>query len=201
MASRKSKQVQRQTKQELDKLEKQVGILGEKKSSKNWLKNAWTNAKDFVKKSAKKVKQNASKIIRMLKDNTGTSKSKDTMKPGKLVAFNYDAKHKQKRYDKNPLVLMLGPSQRTKGLYLGLNIHWLPMNDRVSLASFFVELLEKRGGELTYDDIKPFVKKFKGHPVLRSYYYNRISKKVYEMIPEQYLTASALPSEKWMGGK
>jgi hypothetical protein len=200
---RQQKQIQKQRKQELEKLEKELGILKEnkKKKSSSWLKNAWSNAKDFIKKSAKKIKQNASKIIRTLKNETGTSKTKNTFKPGNLVAFQYDAKHKQNRYDKNPLAIILGPSQKTKGLYLGLNIHWMPMNERVALASFFVELLEKRNGELVYEDIKPFVKKFKGHPVLRSYYYNRVSKKVYEMDAEQYLLAAGLPTEKWMGGK
>ncbi len=194
------KQVQRQKKQTLDKLEKNTRSIGESKKSGNWIKNAWTNAKDFIKTKAKEIKRNASKIIKSLKNTTGTNKSKDSFIPGKLVAFQYDAKHKQKRYDKNPLVIMLGPSQKTKGLYLGLNMHWLPRDERVAIASFFVELLEKRGGELVYEDIKPFVRKFKGHPVLRSYYFNRVSNKVYEMSPEQYLTAAALPTEKMVGG-
>ena len=194
---------QKKQKNQLNELKKNLGILQEKEQTKqsgNWLKNAWSNAKNFIKKSAKKIKQNATKIIKALRNDTGTSKSKQTFKPGKLVAFNYNAKHKQKRYDKNPLVIMLGPSQRTKNLYIGLNMHWLPVNDRVAIASFFVELLQKRNGELTYDDIKPFLKKFKGHPVLRSYYYKGVSKKVYEMSPEQYLTAAALPTEKMVGG-
>ena len=167
----------------------------------NWFKKAITKAKDFLKKTAKDVKKNAKKIVKALKNETGQPKKQELFKPGTLVAFQYDAKHKQQKYDRNPLVLMLGPSKKTKGLYLGLNLHWLPMSDRVSIASFFAELLDKRGGELVYDDIKPFVKKFKGHPVLRSYFYNRVSKQMYPMNTEQYLVAAGVPSEKWMGGK
>jgi hypothetical protein len=165
------------------------------------VKSALKKAKDFVKKSAAKIKKNSKKFIEYIKRTAVNKKSRATFEPGKLVAFNYDAKHKQYRYDKNPLVIMLGPSRKHKNLYLGLNIHWLPLNERVSIASFFLELLEKRKGKLTYDDVKPFIKMFKGKPVLRSYIYERVSNKVYEMDPDMYLSAAAVPTEKWMGGK
>jgi hypothetical protein len=170
--------------------------------NENILKNAWNKAKDFVKKSVKDIKKNAKKIIKALKQNTGTSKSKKIIKPGTLVSFRYDAKHKQHVYDNNPLVLSLGPSKKTKGLFLGLNLHWIKnVNERVAFASFFTELLKKRNGKLEYSDIKPFLKKYEGSPVLRSYFYNRVSTKVYIMEIDQYKTASALPTEVWMGGK
>jgi hypothetical protein len=97
---------------------------------------------------------------------------------------------------------MLGPSRKHNGLYLGLNLHWMPMSERVSVAQFFLDLLEKRGGKLVYDDVKPFVKKYQNRkqPILRSYYYNRVSNKVYEMIDEQYLVAAAMPSEQIVKG-
>ena len=169
--------------------------------SGNWLKNAWKNAKKFFKDEYKNIKKNAKKVWNNLKQTTGTNKTRKVFEAGNLVAFNYDAKHKQKKYDKNPLVIMLGPSRKYKDLYLGLNIHWIKNpQERTAIASYFLELKNKRNGTLVYDDVKPWIKKYKDSPVLRSYYYNRVSKRVYQMEDEQYLVAAAIPSEKIVGG-
>ena len=175
-----------------EQFEGRARVINEKR---NFLKNVISKSKDFIKNYSKEIKKNAKKVWKDIQIYSGRRKTPQTFMPGKLVAFNYNAKHKEKAYDKNPLVIMLGPSRKKKNLFLGLNIHWLPMSQRVALASFFLELRKKRNDKLTYDDIKPFLKKFEGHPVLRSYYYSRVSKKVYEMIDDQYLSAAAVPSE------
>jgi hypothetical protein len=171
--------------------------------NEGFIKNVFKKAKDFVKTKYKEIKKNAKKIIKSLKQTTGVKKTKDIINPGTLVAFQYDAKHKQNVYDRNPLIISLGPSKNHKGLFLGLNIHWMPLSERISVSQFFLDLLEKRNGKLTYDDVKPFIKKYqkRKQPILRSYYYNRVSNRVYKMDKEQYLTAAALPSEKWVGGR
>jgi hypothetical protein len=168
----------------------------------NWLQKAIKNTKSFFKDLYKDVKKNASKLWRSIRNNTGSPKKREMFKPGQLVAFQYDAKHKEKDYDKNPLVISLGPSKKYKDLYLGLNLHWVPIKERVSLASYFLELKKKRNGKLVYDDVKPFVRKYQksGKPILRSYIYKRVSPKVYIMDDENYLTAAALPSEKIIKG-
>ena len=173
-----------------------------KKINENWLKTAWKNAKAFTKKTAKKIKRKASEIWREIRNSTGTSRSKEMFKPGSLIAFHYDAKHKEFDYDKNPLVISLGPSKKYKGLYLGLNVHWVNMDERIALASYFLELKKKRKGKLVYDDVKPFVKKYQKSkkPILRSYIYTRVSKKVYVLDDDMYLSAAAIPSEEIIKG-
>ena len=160
------------------------------------IKTALKKAKDFIRKNYNTIKKNAKKIWREMKASSANKKTRKTFLPGNLVAFNYNAKHANKPYDKNPLVIMLGPSKKYKDLYLGLNIHWMKRNERVSVASFFLELREKRKGKLVYNDIKPFLKLYKGSPILRSYYYNRVSNKVYEMSEDMYLSAAAVPTEE-----
>lgn len=173
-----------------------------KLTEKNFIKSAMNKASDFIKDKAKNIKKSASKILRDIRKNAKTSKTRTNFEPGKLLNFQYNAKFKQNRYDAVPLVISLGAPKNPKlqrTHILGLNIHHLPLKDRVKIASFFVELNELRGGKLQYSDIKPFMHKFKGHPVLRMYIISRISDKVYEIENEMYLTAAAIPSEKMIG--
>jgi len=166
----------------------------------NVFKNALSNAKKFIGKSISNIRKNAKKILNQLKRDFLGSKSASNFQPGKMLAMNYKAKDTKKRFDKNPLIICLG-APRNKKLQkthtLGLNMHWMQMSDRVKLASFFVELLKKRNGELTYDDVKPFISKFKGSPILRMYIIKNIGPKVIEMPTDQFMMASAIPSEKW----
>ena len=161
-------------------------------------------AKNFIQDKWNFVKKNAKKLVRTLDRKYGAHKKRTNFQPGKLLAFTYKAKDATKRYDKKPLVICLGPPKNPKlrrTHTYGLNIHWLPIRDRVKVASFFVELMAKRKGKLHWDDVKPFINKFKGHQVLRMYIIERIGDKVIEMPPEVYLTAASVPSEVWMGGK
>ena len=203
----KSKKINRQqlksNKQSLKKSQIKQLKNQPKNTNESWLKTAWKNAKKFVKDIVKDIKKNAKKIYKQIKKDFTASKDKKKFKPGSMVAFRYYAKDKQKRWDRNPLILCLGWSKtHPKTHFYGLNVHWMKggTNERVAFASFFVELLDKRNGKLVYEDVKPFLKKYKGSPVLRMYIYKNVSGKVIDMPTEQYLTAAALPTEKWMGG-
>lgn len=169
----------------------------------NFIKNAISKSKEFLKTKYKSIVKNARDVFKQLKKDFLGVKEPNNFLPGKMIAFNYTAKDKLQRYDKNPLVICLGPPKNPKlrrTHTLGLNIHWLPASDRVNIASFFTELLEKRKGVLRYEDVKPFLSKFKGHPVLRMYIIKNIGQKVIEMPIEQYLVAASVPSEQWAGG-
>ena len=163
------------------------------------IKNTKKAIKDFFKNTYKKIKKKAKEIYRKIDREYGNHKKPSNFLPGKLIHYRYNAKDKTKKFDKNPLLICLGPSRKhPKTHFLGLNLHWMPMQDRVAVASFFLELRKKRGGVLTYDDIKPWISKFEGHPVLRMYIIKRVSDKVIE-IPddEMYLVAASLPTEVW----
>lgn len=169
----------------------------------NFIKNAFTNAKDWIKNKAKDVKRNSRKVLNYIKKEYLGPKRASNFEAGKMLAMNYRAKDTKQRYDANPLIICLGPPQNpklSKTHTLGLNFHWLPAQERVALASYFTELNKKRGGKLTYQDVAPFMSKFKGHKVLRMYIIKNIGNKVIEIPTEQFLTASSIPSEKWVGG-
>jgi hypothetical protein len=164
------------------------------------LRKALDRAKRFLKDVKNFLKKEKKKVVRYVKKHHKEKKSAHQFAPGRLLTFNYDAKHKQHRYDRNPLVVALGPSRRYKGIYLGINIHWLPMSQRVLLASLILELREKRGGDLVYDDVKPLLKKFEGSPILRSYIYTRVSNTVVDVPEEMFLKFAALSFEDIQGG-
>ncbi len=161
----------------------------------NFIKNAAAKAKEFLKTSTSKLKKVGKNFLNSL-NNQQKTKTPKMIKPGNLVSFQYNAKFKDRtRWDRAPLVIMLGPSMTTKGNFYGLNIHHLPMKDRVSIASFFIELRKKRHGKLTYNDIKPFMTKFGGSPVLRQYIFSRVKNKVFVIDEDMFLVAAAQPSE------
>ena len=171
-------------------------------TEKSFLKGVLSKAKNFIKDKAKDIKKSAKNIFRQIKKDFMASKSRSKFEPGTMIAMNYKAKDATKRYDKTPLIICLGWSQnpKLKNTHLfGLNMHWMKMSDRIKLASFFTELNEKKGG-ITYQDVKPFMHKFKGSPILRMYIYKNISGKVIDMPKDQFMTAAAVPSETWMGG-
>jgi len=170
-------------------------------SEKSFFRGVKNKIKDFIKTKAKDISRSAKKVFAQIKKDFMQPKSKDKFKPGTMVAFTYNAKDTKKRFDKKPLIICLGWAKGKLGgsHFFGLNVHWMPMKDRVALAGFFAALSARKKG-VTYDDIKPFMSRFKGHPILRMYIYKNVSGKVIEMPREHFLTASAIPTEVWMGG-
>jgi len=164
----------------------------------NFLKNAASKAKEFFKKTYKTVKKKSKDIISYLKKNSSDKKSQKMIQPGAMSTFKYNAKDKNKKFDKQPLIISLGPSKQTKGNFYGLNLHWLPVSERVSVASFFIELRKKRKGNITYKDVKPFLSKFKGHNVLRQYIYKRVGDRViYINDDDLFISSAAIDTAEW----
>ena len=171
-------------------------------SEKSFFKGVKDKVKNFLKDKAKAVGKSAKAIYKKIVADFAQSKSQEKFQAGNMIAFSYKAKDAKKRYDQKPLIICLGWSQNkklSKTHFFGLNMHWMPMKDRVALAGFFAALSARKKG-VTYDDIKPFMSRFKGHPILRMYIYKNVSGKVIEMPREHFLTAAAIPSEVWMGG-
>jgi hypothetical protein len=163
----------------------------------DFIKTAASNVKDFFKNTYKDIKTKGKAFLKNLKKKSSTKKTTEMIKPGEMSTFKYNAKDKTKKFDKQPLIIALGPAE-TKGNFYGLNIHWLKTKDRVSVASFFVELKKKRDGQLTYNDIKPFMSKFKGHPVLRQYIFKRIGNRVIHIRDDElFLSTAGVDTADW----
>jgi len=172
------------------------------KVNESFMSGVFKKTKEFLKDKIKYIKKHAKRLYKQIKKDFLQPKAKSKFKPGSLVAMNYNAKDATKKYDRTPLIICLGWSRNPKLMnthFYGLNLHWMPMKNRVMIASFFSELSKKKGG-VQYKDIQPFMHKFKGSPVLRMYIYNNVSGRVIVMPQDQFLVAAAVPSETWMGG-
>jgi len=163
--------------------------------NENIFKKAYKKAKDFFKATKKTLKKIKKSIIKNKKEYT-TKKTPKNFKPGSLITFKYDAIHKDKKFDKNPLVVSLGLSRQNKKHFLGLNIHWMPEKQRVLLASLVLEMLEKKP-DLMYEDVKPLIKRFEGTPILRRYAIRRVSQKVIQMPEDMWLASASISFPEW----
>ena len=128
-------------------------------------------------KRIQKIKdaKNAKKIFKSLPK---TKFSPSNFKIGKMILFKYNAKDKSMKYDRLPCIIILN---RNKYHTLGINFHWAPLNYRISLIEYILKLNEKniknnKPLEVSYDELKKFIKKTKGYPIIRKYINLRISK-------------------------
>jgi len=167
----------------------------------NIFKKAFDKAKEFVKSIKTDAKKVSRKFIKDWKRKYTNKKSIDKFKPGSLLTFTYNALHKEHKFDKKPLIVCLGFAKprgkiKSKKYIYGLNLHWLPQNQRVLLASLIVEMLNKKP-DLEYEDIKPLLKKFEGSPILRMYVVRRISQKIMKLPKDIYLRAASIDYAEW----
>jgi len=173
-------------------------------NSKKFLKDILKGAKEFYKKHNYNINKNAKKIMKELKKELTKTKNPRYFLPGSKLAFRYSAKYKEKTFDKKPLIICLGPPKNKKlrrTHTYGLNLHWLPVAERVTVAKYFLELRKKKNGKLTYKDVKPWLNRYKNSKVLRMYIIKNISNNIM-VFPEddKFLIATSLKTEKFIRG-
>jgi hypothetical protein len=188
----------------LDKQAEEAIKNSKKVQDKKNIKEILNKAKKFVKNNMKNINKHAKEIIQEIRKEHGKSKSVKDFAPGNMLAYRYDAKYNERTFDKKPLIICLGyPKNRKfrKTHMYGLNLHWLPVNERVSVATYFLELKKKKGGKLVYEDVKPWLDRYKNSKVLRMYIIKNVSNKIIK-IPDDdtFLVATSLKTEKFIRG-
>lgn len=143
-----------------------------------------------------------SKILKQLFSNKSLRKQRDSLKNGSLFIGSYKAKNQSDIYDKRPFVLIL---KQNKSHVLGLNFHYLPVKHRVFLIKVILKLNEnniknKKPLKFSYDQIKPFLKKFGYVPCIRLYIRKRISNEVVKIKSEELLPMSKLNTALFTNG-
>ena len=129
---------------------------------------------------------------------------------GKLYVFKYDAKTKDKldMWDKYPLCMVL---ERTKGGFLGLNLHYLPKRNRMS----FLNTFDKYARENSVEDGVTTGKGFSNWEILsdtfndigsgslpkqclKRYLNTYVRSKFVEIYPDEFDKAIQLPIDLWV---
>lgn len=141
------------------------------------------------------------KVRGLLKSTKSLSRAK--MIPGNLIFTSYDAKDKERTYDRTPLVLILRVS---RGYTLGLNFHWLPAMNRIYLVKTILDrnkanIEAGRPIEFSYKELKPLLKKLGYAPCIRLYINNRFAKRGVVIPPERLAEVSRLRAETFTQGK
>lgn len=146
--------------------------------------------------------KDSAKILKQLFSNKSLRKSRDSLKSGSLFIGAYNAKNKLDTYDKRPFVLIL---KQNKSHILGLNFHYLPVKHRVSLIKVILKLNENniknnKPLRFSYEQIKPFLKKFGYVPCIRLYIRKRLSNVLIKINSEQLLPMSKLNTALFTNG-
>lgn len=130
-----------------DKLASKAGISRNTKASLDWFRKSLT-----------------SKNVRFTKAQDGL-KIMSRYKPGTMVMYQYDPKHKKTLpyYDIYPLVILM---DRFKDGWYGLNLHYLSPNQRSKVLAAIITATKKQKGQqlasslASVPELKPALKKY-----------------------------------------
>lgn len=153
-------------------------------------------ARNWYRETAKQTSVNNKRgLITGNKEDT-ISASKFTI--GQMYFFNYSPKHKATLpyYDSFPLVFPIGPADRG---FLGLNLHYLPFQQRAVLMDALYSLkTDRRYDEntrlaLSYDVLKGASKYKFFKPTIKRYLYQHVKSRLLEINATDWDTALFLP--------
>lgn len=124
-----------------------------------------------------------------------------TLTPGNLYIFKYDAKWKDELpyWDKLPLVF---PFRKLDDGFLGINLHYLPLNLRVKLMEALIDIENSntnpdKKAEVSWQLLKSSAKYNGVKPCVKRYLKHHIRTR-FMMIPrDQWISAAMLPIEQF----
>jgi len=131
-----------------------------------------------------------------------------TKKPiiGSMYMYFYDAKHKDTLpyYDRFPLVF---PFAEAKGGFLGLNLHYLPLDQRAVLMNALYGVTsnsrydESTKMKLNYDTLKSASKFRLFKPCVKHYLTSQVQTQFMYIYPSEWDIALFLPTERFQGAR
>ena len=123
-------------------------------------------------------------------------------KVGNLLIMRYYAKDTTKKFDAQPMVLILKVNDTH---VLGLNFHWIPFKMRMWLIRHIIKvnkerIRQKKRIQFEYKKIKPLLKKMKYAPCIRLYIRKRIGYTGVVIPPERLIEVAPLKTEIFVKG-
>lgn len=117
----------------------------------------------------------ARKVLKSLPKKKLTNKA---IKTGVMLIYKYDAKDKTMIYDKTPCNIVLW---RTRTHTLCVALHWAPLGLREAIIDYIYSfnknnIKNNKDLEISYKQMKPFLRKAGGIPIIRLYINSRMSK-------------------------
>jgi hypothetical protein len=141
---------------------------------------------------------------KFFKDDTARLTKKPLV--GNMYMYFYDAKHKDTLpyYDRFPLVF---PFAQAKGGFLGLNLHYLPLDQRAVLMNALYDVTSnKRYDEstkmkLNYETLKSASKFKLFKPCVKHYLVSQVQTQFMYIYPSEWDIALFLPTERFQGAR
>ena len=122
----------------------------------------------------------------------------NTFRLGGLYSFYYDPKTKDDLpyYDRFPMVIAL---ERYPDGFLGLNLHYLPLNYRVAFLSKLADYASYNANDevqrlrVTYDILSASKRLREFRPCIKKYLLTQVQSKIITIQPEEWEAAALLP--------
>jgi hypothetical protein len=162
--------------------------------AREWYRNSVSKA---VAKSGGKVNENT--FLQGDADRARTS-----IKPGEMYMYHYDAKHKDTLpyWDRFPMVF---PFRVEANRFWGLNLHYLPLNERAMLMDALYTLTnntrydESTRLKMSYEVLSGASKFSLFKPCIKQYLYSQLASKFLYIYPSEWDIALFLPVERFVG--
>jgi hypothetical protein len=159
-------------------------------------------ARDWFRETAGKINRINERDL--MRDDT----SRLTTQPllGSMYMFYYDPKHKEELpyYDRFPLVF---PYKKVKGGFMGLNLHYLPLQLRARLMDGLYDYAnntrydESTRLKLNYELLTQASKLKFFKPCIKHYLNNHVQTKFMYVYPSEWDIALFLPTERFVKSK
>lgn len=161
------------------------------------------SARQWYRDQAKQVRKSDIKEDQFIRQ-MGTERYENKFRLGHMYMFLYDPKHKETLpyYDRFPLIF---PINRAKGGFLGINMHYLPLQLRAKLMDALYEnVTNDRFDETTrlrasYNTLNAATKFKEFRPTVKHYLNNHIRSRLVYINPSEWDVALFLPTARFVG--
>jgi hypothetical protein len=161
------------------------------------------SARQWYRDQAKQVRRSDVQETQLIRQ-MGTERYENRFRLGHMYMFLYDPKHKETLpyYDRFPLIF---PINRAKGGFLGINMHYLPLQLRAKLMdSLYENVTNDRFDETTrlrasYNTLNAASRFKEFRPTVKHYLNNHIRSRLVYVNPAEWDVALFLPTARFVG--
>jgi hypothetical protein len=161
------------------------------------------SARQWYRDQAKQVRKSEVQEMQLIRQ-MGTERYENRFRLGHMYMFIYDPKHKETLpyYDRFPLIF---PINRAKGGFLGINMHYLPLQLRAKLMdSLYENVTNDRFDETTrlrasYNTLNAASRFKEFRPTVKHYLNNHIRSRLVYVNPAEWDVALFLPTARFVG--
>jgi hypothetical protein len=160
-------------------------------------------AREWYRDQAKQVRRSDVQETRLIRE-MGSDRYESRFRLGHMYMFLYDPKHKDTLpyYDRFPLIF---PINRAKGGFLGINMHYLPLQLRAKLMdALYDNVTNDRFDETTrlrasYNTLSAASKFKEFKPTVKHYLSNHVRSRLVYVNPTEWDIALFLPTARFVG--